>query len=539
MKNVGAWLGVLCFFSIVAGSACSDDDGSSDGTGGTNGEGGSSDSGGSPQGGAAGNPGSGDQGGSSGCVVDFPCEEREAECVGGSAIQHLRTVSCRESCPPGPCSGGSCEPEGEPQDCPEGTACRDVRVSLYGYTAVCDDGSGGSGGNQDYEPCGNGQRESGESCDDGNRLAGDGCGPSCRIEPGWVCEPDHPCQSLLVDEPCEDACWGEDACLENASHLTCVCDAVRPEDCADIRFRSLSRLDGNTGCNAAAISGDGTVVVGGCSLQAPNFGVFEDTAAVWSLGGGVREFEDPVATQLTALSTDGSVIAGVDAEGIGYRWVDGEPELIAADFMPWGISADGGIVVGSEGGQPAVWSEGELGYFAGPDGETEGAVQAVNLAGDTFVGYVRFDGSFRAVRWDAAGFAEALPVPADASESEAVAINDDGSVIVGTIWHDDETTAIRWSGDDYELLVAPPPSGAWALSADGSVIVGGAAAGPWLWHADGSGESLIELGGVDPAYWAMSASAISADGKTVGGTAQYIADDRINHGTRAFVLYLP
>jgi cysteine-rich repeat protein len=553
MNNVGTWLGVLCTFSLIAASACSDDDGPDQETGGNSGEGGSNDTGGrgggsggaprggSTQGGAAGNPGSGG-GGQPECAVDFPCDEREAECVGGSRIQYLHTVSCRELCPPGPCSGGSCEPDGDPQDCPDGTACRDVRVSLNGYTAVCDDGNGGSGGNRDFEPCGNGQRETGEACDDGNRLADDGCGPDCSVEPDWVCQPDRPCQSLRLDEPCEDACWDQDACLENASHLTCVCPDERPPDCEDVRFRILSRLDGNTDCDAGAISGDGTVVIGSCAWQAPNFGAFMNTAAVWSLGEGVGEFADPAAELLTAVSTDGSVVTGMDAEGIAYRWVDGEPELIAAGFFPWGLSADGSVVVGygGDGQRPALWSDGELSYFSGPDGETEGTVLAVNPAADTFVGYVRFEGRSQAVRWDASGFAEALPVPAEVTDSEAAAVNDDGSVIVGTVWYGNDTGAIRWTAGSYELLIATPPSGAHALSADGTRIIGDAGYAPWLWDEDGSGESLAELGEVDLSYWLLNgASAISADGTIVVGSAQYIAEDRVNHRPRAFVLYLP
>jgi uncharacterized membrane protein len=164
----------------------------------------------------------------------------------------------------------------------------------------------------------------------------------------------------------------------------------------------------------------------------------------------------------------------------------------------------------------------------------------VNPAADTFVGYVRFEERSQAVRWDDSGFAEALPVPVGATDSEAAAVNDDGSVIVGTVWYGNDTGAIRWTPDGYELLTATPPSGAHALSADGTQILGDAGHAPWLWDEDGSGESLAELAGIDTSYWLLNgASGISADGTIVVGSAQYIAEDRVNHRPRPFVLYLP
>ncbi len=39
------------------------------------------------------------------------------------------------------------------------------------------------------EPCGNGVLEAGEECDDSNSVSGDGCTSTCKLEPGYVCDP--------------------------------------------------------------------------------------------------------------------------------------------------------------------------------------------------------------------------------------------------------------------------------------------------------------------------------------------------------------
>jgi hypothetical protein len=110
--------------------------GASDGTGGegrgtggagtgTAGSGGTSSSGG----GGGGASGSGVGGGSSGgsvapfCAADFPCFGRRWWCV--DATHYYRTMDhdCHFLCGPGPCSGGSCDPDGDTIACPAGTEC--------------------------------------------------------------------------------------------------------------------------------------------------------------------------------------------------------------------------------------------------------------------------------------------------------------------------------------------------------------------------------------------------------------------------------
>ena len=551
-----AWrlLGLVSAMAVVAGGACNDDADPGDGSGGDAGAGGERPVGGSSSGGAAASAAESSGGvldiGAGGqpiCVADFPCFEREAECVGDNRIQRLRDVSCREVCPPGPCSGGSCLPTGEAEECPPGTRCRDCRVSVSGYTAICDDGEGGSGGNQDFDPCGNGTVDSGESCDDANREPEDGCSPNCRIEPDWVCAANEPCRSTLRDGPCTDACWDRDACIERDSGVTCECPEPGPDDCGDVRFRNLVFIEGWRCSAAVGVSGDALTAIGSCSRKNPDNEALESALVVWRLGSGVQELEldEPTGARLTGVNGDGSVIIGSDGLGRAFRWTETETDIIADGAYPWATSADGTVVVGQSGEQAFAWrAETGFAILTGPDEEPEGYALGVSADGAVTVGSIRISGRARAVRWNSSGEAELLPVPDDTTDSEASACSEDCSVIVGSLWFGMETRAVRWTSDGIEELAGPTPSGAFAISPDGSRIVGNAGTDSWLWSdAGGEGSSFREIlaqAGVNVDNWFFGGmSGISADGRVAVGGAQYVGDDQLNHDVRAVVAFLP
>jgi uncharacterized membrane protein len=147
----------------------------------------------------------------------------------------------------------------------------------------------------------------------------------------------------------------------------------------------------------------------------------------------------------------------------------------------------------------------------------------------------------RAVRWNAEGEAEFLPVPDDTTDSEADALNDDGSVIVGTLWFDGETQAVRWTDAGFELLSGSTPSSARAVSADGSRIVGSVDYEPGVWADAGEFQSLRDgLSTANLDDWLFNGvSGASADGSVVVGTAQYLGAGQVNYESRAFVAILP
>lgn len=58
------------------------------------------------------------------CFVDAPCRPgQDKSCV--SLTEYVRLVSypCSHTCGDEPCSGGTCEPEGDPTPCPPGEIC--------------------------------------------------------------------------------------------------------------------------------------------------------------------------------------------------------------------------------------------------------------------------------------------------------------------------------------------------------------------------------------------------------------------------------
>jgi hypothetical protein len=262
---------------------------------------------------------------------------------------------------------------------------------------------------------------------------------------------------------------------------------------------------------------------------------------VWELGTGIRVLEDAEGGVLNAVSADGSVFVGFDGQGRALRFGDGDPEVLAEAGVATGTSADGSVVVGFAENQAFRWSSaGGLAPLEGPGGETESYALAVNPDGTLAVGMVRDMAHARAVRWNAEGEAEFLPVPDDATDSEAGAVSDDGSVIVGTLWFDSETQAVRWTDTGFELLPGSLPSSARAVSADGSRIVGSADHEPGTWDRDGEFQGLrdaLSLAALED--WAFNGvSGVSANGRVVVGTAQYLSVGQLSYESRAFVAML-
>ena len=120
-------------------------------------------------------------------------------------------------------------------------------------------------------------------------------------------------------------------------------------------------------------------------------------------------------------------------------------------------------------------------------------------------------------------------LPAFVGESWATGVSADGSVIVG-FGSGLGRTSFRWTAATGVVDLERPPgwsfNRAWAVSADGSVVVGDAHIGnmvPVLWDESHGWRSLVdvlvELGlGPEMAGWNLEqATAVSADGLTVVG----------------------
>lgn len=232
----------------------------------------------------------------------------------------------------------------------------------------------------------------------------------------------------------------------------------------------------------------------------------------------------------TALSADGRRAAGYSGTGTGFLWTDTsgrydfgtEPGVLGSTASA--LSGDGTAVVGQAGGNEAFRWVGpgtyqRLGTFGG---YPISKATSVSDGGAVVVGYAYNTQAAvsQAFRWTAAtgmvGLGYTGPTHA---HSEARGISRDGNTIVG--WSRDFLTGnadpFAWTQSGgmrvLPLLPGRNTGGAYAVSADGSFIVGGDSVGAVIWTPTG----VQEL--TPPAGWYRSgADHVSDDGQVVLGS---------------------
>jgi probable HAF family extracellular repeat protein len=124
-----------------------------------------------------------------------------------------------------------------------------------------------------------------------------------------------------------------------------------------------------------------------------------------------------------------------------------------------------------------------------------------------------------AFRWTAAGGLQDLGVPPGAIDSMALDVSADGNVIVGSAttpqgslaWIWDEAVGMRSIG----TLGPDYPNGATAVSADGMVVAGYSSRHAFRWTEEGG---MVDISPDVPDTGSASAWAISADGTTIVGS---------------------
>jgi probable HAF family extracellular repeat protein len=195
-----------------------------------------------------------------------------------------------------------------------------------------------------------------------------------------------------------------------------------------------------------------------------------------------------------------------------------------------GISADATTVVGygylPPNLRPFRWTAGggpqNLGTLAGYTYACSASATSSN--GSVVVGSCQPDttsGSGRAFRWTAASGMQSLGVLPNGNLSFAYAVNADGSIIVGV----SSDTAFRWTAaSGMQNLGLGSNSTANAISADGSVIAGimfvDGLQRAFRWTAGGGAQDL----GLLPGTTEAQGLAISADGGTVTGFSRNSED---------------
>lgn len=218
------------------------------------------------------------------------------------------------------------------------------------------------------------------------------------------------------------------------------------------------------------------------------------------------------------------------------------PSLQEVDFYPTAVSADGAVVVGRDAAGGVRWTAagGTLPLGALPGGAWSEAFD-VSADGSVIVGTSRapFGGEDRPFRWTAAGGMVGIGVPS----GNAYAVSADGAVIVG----DAGRHAFRWDAAGGVALLPAPFLASWAsdVSGDGSVVVGGRLIPSGLGFGKGpksQGVENLRWGSGEPMpLWGSGTwggpdlrTHVSADGRvvvgaTAGQAARWTADRGV-HG---------
>lgn len=234
---------------------------------------------------------------------------------------------------------------------------------------------------------------------------------------------------------------------------------------------------------AIDVSGDGLSIVGWSQVAAGSSSIWRPFR--WRADGGVLllPIEHAVAS---ASSYDGDRVAChtvVGGSQNAYLWSEFEGvrhlgTLGGTEAVAIGISANGDVVVGrakdSSGRSRAFrWTETTGMQDLGTLGGQESYATAASEDGSIIVGgSSNAAGQWRAFRWEAGTMTDVAP-----DNSVATDVSNDGSVIVGAVYSDSPslTRAFRWTetSDWIDMgSLGGSVTSAWAVSADGSVVVG-------------------------------------------------------------------
>jgi probable HAF family extracellular repeat protein len=119
---------------------------------------------------------------------------------------------------------------------------------------------------------------------------------------------------------------------------------------------------------ARGVSADGSVVVGGLPSVIGPRGFRWENGVTTTLGMGLP--------QADAVSADGSVVIGWGVEEGAYRWENGVVTSLGS-LYPWGLSANGSVVVGAGATDALRWESGtitSLGPGLAMDASADGSI---------------------------------------------------------------------------------------------------------------------------------------------------------------------
>jgi probable HAF family extracellular repeat protein len=295
---------------------------------------------------------------------------------------------------------------------------------------------------------------------------------------------------------------------------------------------------------AMGISADGSTVVGSSESANGKSEAFRWTQATGMVGlGGLPGGGGPlgIMSESRGVSSDGSVVVGGEGGLDAFRWTQatGMVGLGTNSGGANGGSSNGSVVVGfsyvPDGVEAFRWTQatGIVGLGDLPGGGLFSNAYGVSFDGSVVVGVSGSASGDEPFRWtQATGIVGLGDLPGGGFRGEANAVSGDGSVIVGFSDSANGLEAFRWTQATGMVGLGDLPGGgfgsfAFGASQDGSVVVGlsEGASGQraFIWDATNGMRDLQEVlvndFGLDLTGWHLSnARAISANGLTIAGS---------------------
>lgn len=300
---------------------------------------------------------------------------------------------------------------------------------------------------------------------------------------------------------------------------------------AQASFQGLGFLPGATICRAEDISADGQVVVGFCDTR----------AFLWSAGSGMIDLgtlPGGNSAHALAVSADGQVVVGIAGGVEAFRWTQqtGMVELGSQSVQALGISDDGQIIVGVGRQTPTGpseafrWTQGEgflwLGFLDGSI--LFSSATGISGDGNVIFGWSRSGSNSNPEAFSWNGSMIGLGFLPNYTRSLALDASIDGSVILGTSSSGTgpDARVCTWTGGNPPVDLGLLPgctqvANVFAISADGSTVVGVCGSVAGIWDANGPRilkDVLENEYGLDLTGWDLwNASGISADGRAICG----------------------
>jgi len=286
--------------------------------------------------------------------------------------------------------------------------------------------------------------------------------------------------------------------------LTSLCLAVE----TTASFKGLGDLPGGASWSQAyGVSSDGSCVVGQSESES-GYEAFRWTADEGMVGLGDLPGSS-FKSMATGVSANGSVVVGWSRTASGesgddaFRWTASGGMVNLGQTKACGVSNDGLVVVGfgNIGGyynwaKAFRWVSGTGMSLIGdlPGGKPHSVAYGVSANGLAVVGYSGSASGNEAFRWTVNdGWVGLGDLPGGSFKSFAHAVSADGRIVVGYGTSASGYEAFRWEdlnnngqSDPDEMLTLGDLLGdsmAYAVSADGSVIVGRGYSGAFIWDA--------------------------------------------------------